>query len=418
MEHSARTRVLRIGTALAFTVSAAITGLIGAPAASANEPPITIGFITSNTGLAASSYVNSQWGAQARIDAQNAIGGVHGHKLKLVVEDDGSSFSNNLTVAQDLVQSKGAFGVIEDTSFTAGSYRYLQQQGVPVTGAAIDGPEWNLPPNTNMFSVSGVLGPFSDGVQYTNTDSARFLKSLGITKMAVLAFNIPSAITAAKALVQTDKSLGIQNCYLNTSIPFGDSDFTAVALQIKSAGCNGVEGLFLLSSDIALSKAVKDAGVNAKMVWPTAYDQNLVDQPSALQSMKDEYTSVTVDTTVHPSPAAKLMLARLKKYTPFTGSIPSINIIYGYAAADLMITGLEMAGAHPTRQAFIKNLRKDDKWTAGGLFSQPDILSNFGTPAMVPKTACETFLEITSTGYAQYKNGKPICGDRVKIASS
>jgi branched-chain amino acid transport system substrate-binding protein len=384
----------------------------------ATKSPITIGFITSDTGLAASSYVNSEWGAEARIDALNDAGGVNGHKIVLKTADDASSFANNLTIAQDMVQNKSAFGIIEDTSFTAGAYKYLQQQGVPVTGAAIDGPEWNTEPNSNMFSVFPVFGPFSNGVRYTNDNIATFAKQLGITKMAVLAYNIPSAIAAAKGTVQVDQQNGIQNCYLNTSIAFGQQDFTAIALQLKSAGCDGVDGLFLLASDLPLSKAVKAAGVKAKYIWPTAYDQNLVDQASALQAMEGDYTTATVDFTVNPSPAAKLMLARLKQYTKFPGGIPSLNVVYGYAAADLMITGLQRAGADPTRASFMSNLRDYDGWDGGGLFGQPTILSHFGTPQMVPATACAVYVQITTTGYAAYGDGKPICGNNVPSSAS
>jgi branched-chain amino acid transport system substrate-binding protein len=404
------------GSPTATSAAASPRTTAGGPATTAaavQRSPITIGFITSDTGLAASSYVDSEWGAQARIDALNDAGGVNGHKIVLKTVDDGSSFANNLTLAQDLVENKGAFGLIEDSTFVAGAYKWLNQQGVPVTGAAIDGPEWNTPPNTNMFSVFPVFGPFPNGARYTNDNGARFLKDIGVTKLALLAYNIPSAIAAAKADVVVDQQQGIQNCYLNTTIPFNDQDFTAIALQIKSAGCDGVEGLFLLGSDIPLSRAVKAAGVTAKFVYPTAYDQNLLDQQSALQAMLGDYTSTTVDFSVNPSPAAKLMLARLKQYTKFTGGIPSINVVYGYAAADLMITGLQRAGVDPTRAGFISNLRTYDGWDGEGLFSQPTILSHFGTTAMVSPTGCALYVQISSSGFVQYGDGKPICGNNV-----
>jgi branched-chain amino acid transport system substrate-binding protein len=368
--------------------------------------------------VAASSYVNAEWGAEARIGALNDAGGVNGHKIVLKAVDDGSTFANNLTLAQDLVQNKGAFGIIEDSSLIATAYKWLNQQGVPVTGAAVDGPEWNSEPNSNMFSAFPVFGPFANGVRYTNDNAAKFLKDIGVTKLALLAYNIPSAIAAAKATVQVDQQRGIQNCYLNTAIPFNDQDFTAVALQIKSAGCDGVEGLFLLGSDIPLSRAVKAAGVKARFVWPTAYDQNLLDQSSALQAMLGDYTTATVDFTITPNAAAKLMLARMKQYTKFPGGIPSLNMVWGYAAADLMITGLQLAGADPTRPAFISNLRTYDAWDGGGLFSQPVIMSHFGTTGMVAPTACAVYLQIGSTGYVQYGDGKPICGNNVATSGS
>lgn len=375
--------------------------------------PITIGFITSETGLAASSFVGSQWGAQARIDAQNAAGGVNGHKLELAVEDDQSSPSDNQTAAQLLVQ-KGAFGIVEDTSFTFGASKYLNQQGVPVTGAAIDGPEWGQEPNTNMFSVTGIGSTPINGKYYAYDTNARFLKAIGVTKLAGAVFAIQSAIQAMSSTFQTAAPLGISQCYVNNSIPFGAADFTAVVLAIKSAGCNGVVGVTLLSTDIALSGALKQGGLaSAKQLYYTAYDQNLLNQPSALATMKGDYTTTAINYS-DPSTGARTMLAQLKKYTPFHGTIPSLNISQGWAATDLMIKGLQLAGANPTRHAFISKLRQVSGYTASGLYPSPGVsFEHFGTVAQFPKSQCSYFMKIETSGFVPYNGGKLVCGKLV-----
>ena len=57
-----------------------------------------------------------------------ADGGVNGHPLQLVVADDTSTPSGNQVAAQELVQAKQVFGVIEDSSLTFGGAKYLSQQ--------------------------------------------------------------------------------------------------------------------------------------------------------------------------------------------------------------------------------------------------------------------------------------------------
>jgi branched-chain amino acid transport system substrate-binding protein len=379
--------------------------------------PISIGFIIDKTGVGASSFINAQYAAEARIDAQNAAGGVNGHRLVLVEEDSQSTSTGNLTAAQLLVQ-KGVFGIIEDSSFTYGAYKYLNQHGVPVTGAAIDGPEWGLQPNTNMFSVTAAGAPIN-GKYYTYDIYARFLKSIGVTKLASLAFNIPSAIQANSEVLQTAASLGIGKCYTNNSVPFGATDFTAAALAIKSAGCDGVISATLLSTDIALSTALKQAGLtNVKQVYYTGYDQNLLNQPSALASMQGDYTETAIDYS-HPSAGATKMLAELKQYTPFKGTIPSLNFSQGWAATDLMIKGLELAGPNPTRPAFISTLRQVSNYTADDLYPSPGVsFTGFGTVGQYPKTACGYFVQIEASGFVSHNNGKPVCGDLVATNSS
>ncbi|HUZ09672.1 MAG TPA: ABC transporter substrate-binding protein, partial [Acidimicrobiales bacterium] len=112
-------RRYKVGTA---TTILALAGLLlascgssGSPSSSggASKSTITIGYVTDLTGVASSTFADGAGGARARVDLQNAQGGVNGHKLKLVVEDDQSSPTVNKTASQDLVQNKGAFGVIQ-----------------------------------------------------------------------------------------------------------------------------------------------------------------------------------------------------------------------------------------------------------------------------------------------------------------
>jgi len=249
-------------------------------------------------------------------------------------------------------------------------------------------------------------------VYYTYNDTAKFLKAIGVTKLAGAVYNIQSAIQSMSGLFQTGQTVGIKNCYEDTSVPFGAVDFTATALSIKSAGCNGVIGVSLLATDIALSSAVKQAGINAKQLYYTAYDQNLLDQPSSLHAMQGAYTTTVADFG-QPNAAAKVMLTDLKKYTPFPGGIPSLNVVYGWASADLMIKGLGLAGKNPTRQAFITNLRKVGSYNVGGLLPSPVTFQHFGTVGMFPTTACELIVQVKGSGFTPYNNNKPICGNRV-----
>ena len=138
------------------TGSSATKNVASAPGVTATS--ITIGLITSVTGNASSTFYDSAKGAQARFDALNAAGGLNGRKINMIVADDQSSPTGDLTASQDFV-GKGVFAVIDYTPYAFGGYKYLQQQGIPVTGGAFDGPEWGMQPNTNMFAYTGGVDP-------------------------------------------------------------------------------------------------------------------------------------------------------------------------------------------------------------------------------------------------------------------
>jgi branched-chain amino acid transport system substrate-binding protein len=394
----------------------------GTPTTSAGAPqaatgsPIKIGFIYSATGGAASSYIDSQLGAQARFDAQNAQGGINGHPLQLVIADDASTPAGNNLAAELVVQQKGVFAVIEDSSLAFGGVKYLNQQGIPVTGAAVDGPEWAQKPYTNMFSViPPVDGPIG-GVNYTYTNIAKFLRQIGVTSLAGAAINSPSAIASLGATLYSASLEGIKTCYKNTSVPFAAYDFTPLALAIRSAGCDGALGLFGLTGNVSLSTAIKQGGSQTKQLYATAYDQNLLNSPTALAASQQDYAEISTVNFSPPNAAAKAMLADLEKYTAYKGGIPSLNIDFAYESADLMIKGLQLAGPNPSRQAFISNLRQVSSYDAAGLLPSPVTFQNFGSIGMLPEVQCVYFVQIVGHGYVPVPaNGQPVCGNRVPV---
>ena len=51
--------------------------------------------------------------------------------------------------------------------------------------------------------------------------------------------------------------------------------------------------------------------------------------------------------------------------------VPDYGQVEGWLSADLMISGLQLAGANPTRTSFIDGLRTDTSYTGGGLLPNP-----------------------------------------------
>jgi branched-chain amino acid transport system substrate-binding protein len=411
------TRALRLGAAV-FCMAGVLVGVSGG-AASAAKAPIVIGMITDETGGAASSYVNAQDGAIARIDAQNAAGGVDGHKLVLDVVDSQSTPAGFEEAAQTLVQDKGAFGIIAISSSTFGGASYLQKKGVPVIGFAEDGPEWGQQPNTNMFSVSGILTGPINGRIYSYGGGQTF-KSLHVTKLATVVANVPTAIQAADSLFAAVKPLGITKC-LDDIVPLSAVNFTTFALQMKQLGCNGIEVLQGVAACIGVQTALKQAGLNhVADICATGYDQAILDQPSALAAMQGTYSSALINVLGNDlSAPVKVFLSNLSKYTSWPKGIPSEELLYSYESADLMIKGLQLAGPNPTQKTVISKLRNLNGWTSEGLIAAPgDDFQHFGTLAGVPKTQCLPLLELKGKSYVPALGGKPICSKLVSTPAN
>ena len=85
------------------------------------------------------------------------MGGVNGHMIKGIVVDDQTT---QPTLAIQDALSKGAFGIVAESPLFFLGAKIPQQQGVPVTGGSVDGPEWGEQPYTNMFAAdTGSVDP-------------------------------------------------------------------------------------------------------------------------------------------------------------------------------------------------------------------------------------------------------------------
>jgi branched-chain amino acid transport system substrate-binding protein len=409
-------RKVRVSLGAALVSMAGLVGITGiSGAATRTRPaPITIGVIISLSGAVSANVPSSQAlaGLTARVDLQNARGGVNGHQIKLKVVDDQSTPQGNQLAAQVLVDNDHVFGVLDFSTLAFGGAKFLQENGIPVVGAGVDGPEWGEQPYTNMFTTESLVSTPFNGIYYTYTTLGNFFKSIGITKLAGVGYSIPAAVQAQKAMFDAAAKAGIEDCYDDSTVPLGGVDFTATALKIKAAGCNGVVGTTTIQSTVALSESIKQAGINAKQFFYEGYTQASLEQPQAMKEYDGAYFASTFPTQ-NPNGATKTMLAALRKYAGYKGGIPDDAPLY--VLGDLMITGLELAGKNPTRQAFISNLRKVGNYTAGGLLPSAITFQHFGTLGMLPKVECETFARAEGDAFVPVDGGKPVCGTRIPI---
>jgi ABC-type branched-subunit amino acid transport system substrate-binding protein len=309
-----------------------------------------------------------------------------------------------------LIQVKNSFGLIFVSDLVSAAYRLAQQAGVPVVGAAIDGPEWGTQPNTNMVAVSGDQSPTLP--TYTYLPKAAQL--VGAKNMASLAIaNEQPSIVGAEAFVTAAKSLGLNVGYRNYSIPIGSVDATATVLAMKQTKVDGFISYMLNTTDFAIMEGAKQAGIN--LVAPmdfTSYTQDLLDNPTALAAAQGIIVDVAQVPVEEHTPATEAQQAAFETYEHFSG-VPNLNWTYGWLSADLFIKGMQEAGQNPTRASFLNALRNTTGWTANGLLARsPDFsLKDFGT---APTTACAYFVQLHGSAYTPLNGGQPICGNEVK----
>lgn len=410
-----RTRLI-VGAAVALGVAAGglSAGSIGADASGGGSTPgvsantITLGYIGDVSGPISSLTGAGVQGAQARIDLQNAHGGIYGRKLVLKVQDTQSSPNNVLTNAQTLVSQDGVFSVIEFSCVFAGAAPYLTQQNVPVvTGQPCDGYEWADHSNTNMVVAAG-----SNSVDASAAYQATILKRAGVTKLALVTTSAPAAAPAnAHSIAKAATAAGIKVVYLNTSETVPATALGSVAVSIQHSGANGLSVNLPRNADnLTLFAALKAQGVHLVEYAPAGYTPAFLTVAANRAALEGEITSFPWAPPLVNSSATKAFVAALKKYEPSAGD-PGPGAYDGWIGADLTIQGLLQAGKQVTRSGFLDKLHAMTAYTAGGLSPGPVNLSiaKQGTYEAASSGNCGYALKVQGGQY-HLLPGNPVCG--------
>jgi branched-chain amino acid transport system substrate-binding protein len=399
--------VALLAAALAAAPLTIVASAIAPDIASAAPAPITIAYITSLSGPGAPENASSPVAFEARLDMQNAQGGVFGHKLVPVVIDDQTSPTAVVTAAQEA--SSKAFGIVSQSPVFFLAAKYPNQAGIPVTGTYDDGPEWGTQPYTNMFaSDEGSVDP-----KYpVNTVIGDFLKAHGGTVLGSYGYGIsPSSTRSAIATAKSFEHAGGKVGVLDTSIPFGGVDFTTTALVAKQHDVNAMVPAMDANSNYALAQRLEQAGVKLKAtLYATGYEPDVINSPTWPVLQGAYFLSLFRPWSL-PNAGTQQMQAAMKKYAHFTkNQFPTYGQYQAWAGADLMIKGLEMAGKNPTRAAVIKQLRGLKSYNVNGLLPQPINYSTiFGHD---PAKTCFWVLQANKSGFTPVSS-KPTCGSDI-----
>jgi branched-chain amino acid transport system substrate-binding protein len=404
---------VKISLAMATAAGLLIgTGLTAAPA-SASGSPIKIALITSLTGEGASEYAQAPAGFYARIDLQNAMGGVNGHMIDPIVINDQTSPTTVVTGVQRAL-SEGVTGIVSDTALFFLAAKYPEQAGIPVTGAYIDGPEWGEKPYTNMFaSDNGSVNP-----KYpVNTLEGEILKDHGAAVLGTYGYSIsPSSSRAAISTARAFEHLGGTVGVLDTSLPFGTVDFTTQALVAKQKHVDAIVPNLDDNSNFALATAIKQAGVHLKTaIFPTGYEPDVI-HSTVWNDVQGDYFITEFRPFQLPNNGTRQMLSALEKYQHFTSDeFPNLTQYESWVGADLMIKGLQMAGKNPTSSEVIKKLRSITSYNANGLLPQSiDYSTIFGHD---PAKECAWVLQAQKSGFIPVSS-QPTCGTDIPGTST
>lgn len=353
------------------------------PSPGVSGDTIKIGLIYPDTGgQIADSFRDVRSAVQARVDAQNAAGGVHGRTVQIVWRDDQSDPGLFRTAAQDLVDNQKVFGLIVESIAAGPTASWLEANGIPAAGVAIGAGQ-----HRNLFS----FGSLFTG-QNVNVDTfGRYVRAGGGTKALVVVD--PSQPAAAGLVGVFGPSLTSQGVQVagQENYPAGATTPAHIVDALRHAGADTLIGVLKPADFADIYTAAKTAGVKLKVALSAAgYEQDLLDQRGA--ALAGMSVIVGYASFEQASPAMTAFHSAMATYSPELQDPNSEAALSAYVSTDEMLKGLDLAGACPTREGFITGLHKVTDYSAGGLIAPTD-LSN-----PTAATTCFNFVKANATG--------------------
>ena len=362
-----KTAMLAVGVVLAAGALAGVA-LAQNESRGVTKTEIVLGMHTDLSGPAATYGVSSSNAVKMRFDEINDKGGIHGRKIRLVVEDTQYQVPRAVQAGAKLINRDRIFAMVAPLGTPMNNALFKDQfdAGVP-----------------NLFPLSAARS------MYEPFNKLKFYGAASYVDQVRAGINYFVAKKGKKALcamyqdtdfgkevldgiqMQADK-LKIKVAETTTHKPT-DQDFTAQITRLKAAGCDLVVlGTIVRDSIVPYATARKIGWTDVDFLGSAASYDLFV---AAAQGGVTEglYAMGLTDMPYRDTlgPAAQTWFDRYKERYK---NDPNIGAIYGHVAADLTALGLEKAGADLTLNSFVKGLESIRGYR--DIFNGPE--ANFG----------------------------------------
>ena len=341
----------------ALVVSAVVAAVAVAGAATAQKDTrgvtaseIVLGMHTDLSGPAATYGVSSSNAVKMRFDEVNAKGGIHGRKIRLVVEDTQYQVPRAVQAGTKLINRDRIFAMVAPlgTPMNNALFKDQFEAGVPnlfplSAARSMYEPFHRL----KFYGAASYVDQIRAGIQY-------FVTKKGKKALCAMYQDTDFGKEVLDGVQQQAGKLKIKLVETATHKPT-DQDFTAQITKLKGAGCDLVAlGTIVRDSIVPYATARKIGWTDVDFLGSAAtYDlfvaaaQGGVTEGLHAMGLTDMPYRDTL------SPTAQGWFDRYKERYK---ADPNIGAVYGHVAADLTVVGLERAGKDLTTDSLVKGL--------------------------------------------------------------
>jgi branched-chain amino acid transport system substrate-binding protein len=360
-------------TYLAAGVAALAVALAAVAAAQSENRGVTkteivLGMHTDLSGPAATYGVSSSNAVKMRFDEANDKGGIHGRKIRLVIEDTQYQVPRAVQAGAKLINRDRIFAMVAPLGTPMNNALFKDQldAGVPnlfplSAARSMYEPFHRL----KFYGAASYVDQMRAGVQY-------FVTKKGKKALCAMYQDTDFGKEVLDGIQMQADKLKIKIVETVTHKPT-DQDFTAQITRLKGAGCDLVAlGTIVRDSIVPYATARKIGWTDVDFLGSAATYDLFV---AAAQGGVTEglYAMGLTDMPYRDTLGAPAQ-AWFDRYKERYKADPNIGAVYGHVAADLTVLGLEKSGADLNLNTLVRGLESIKGYR--DIFNGPE--ANFG----------------------------------------
>ncbi|MCW9035799.1 MAG: ABC transporter substrate-binding protein [Rhodospirillales bacterium] len=343
----------KLYTGIAFAAGAValtVTGTAMAGQRGVSDKEVVFGMHTALSGPASPWGVGAAAGIRMRFDEINADGGIHGRKLKIIIEDHGYQVPKAIQAANKLINRDNIFAM-------------LGALGTPMNNAAMKMQLAKKVPNLFPFTAARSMHEpyhklkfalFSDYYDHNRAGIKYFVEKHGKKAVCAMYQDTDFGHETRDAARDQTKAMGMKLVAEATHTP-RDTDFTSQLGKMKKAGCDLIALGTIIKDTIIINATAKKMGMaDVVFVGNTAsYDQFTA---GAKGGIAGGYYALSGFEYAYSDTSADIIKAWANRFKEMNGKEPNGAAQLAYSSADMVVQALDKAGKNLTTDSFIAAL--------------------------------------------------------------
>ena len=356
---------MKLKSTLALAVLAMATSGSIAQTQGVSKNEIVIGSIQDLSGPIAAFGKQVRFGMQLRVDELNEqTGGIHGRKIKLLIEDSQYDPKKAVLAAQKLVNQDKIFAMLAHLGTTANLATMPIQfaKNVPNLSPITASKEMYEPYHKLKF---GFTASYFDQMRI---HLPRLVKEKGSKKVCTIYQDDDFGTEVMQGAEAGLKTIGMSLAE-KTTYKTGATDFSSQMARLKAADCDFVVLGTIIRETIGAIGTAKRSGFNPVFFGSSASYTDLIHRLGT-RAMDGLYAVHTVQHPYLDSASQPIRFWATKYQTKFNED-PTVFSVYGYAAIDNFITAAQKAGPNLTTDSLVKAL--ETTTIPSDIFGSPEV---------------------------------------------